>query len=108
MKPEKNNYIKGSKKMRVRKNINWRDKNFQLEGLIELKNSFKKRKKKSKDWGSNWKKIKQQKIWLKDKIERKKNFNKNVKDKIRNLKNKNRTEKPNIWEIAIKWLNWKE
>jgi hypothetical protein len=45
MKPEKNNYIKGSKKMRVRKNINWRDKNFQLEGLIELKNSFKKRKK---------------------------------------------------------------
>jgi hypothetical protein len=31
--------------MRVRKNINWRDNNFQLEGLIELKNSFKKRKK---------------------------------------------------------------
>jgi hypothetical protein len=56
----------------------------------------------------NLKKIKQQKIWLKDKIERKKNFNKNVKDKIKNFKNKNRTEKPNIWEIAIKGLNWKE
>ena len=31
--------------MRVRKNINQRDKNFQLEGLIELKNSFNKTKK---------------------------------------------------------------
>ena len=34
--------------MRVRKNINQRDKIFQLEGLIELKNSFNKMRKKSK------------------------------------------------------------
>ena len=34
--------------MRVRKNINWRDKIFQLDGLIELKNSFNKMRKKSK------------------------------------------------------------
>ena len=33
------------KKIRVRKNINQRDKIFQLEGLIELKNRFNKRKK---------------------------------------------------------------
>ena len=45
MKSEKINYIKGSKKLRVRKNMNQRDKNSQYEGLIELKNSFNKIKK---------------------------------------------------------------
>jgi hypothetical protein len=33
------------KKTRVRKKMSWRDKNFQLEGLIKLKNSFNKIKK---------------------------------------------------------------
>jgi len=37
--------------------------------------------KKSKEWRLNWKKIKQQKIWLKDENERKKNFNKRAKKK---------------------------
>jgi len=37
-----------------------------------------------------------------------KNFNKSAKDKLEILKNKNRNEKPYIWEIAIKGLNWKE
>ena len=32
------------KNTRVRKKISLRDKNFQLEGLIELKNSFNKKK----------------------------------------------------------------
>jgi hypothetical protein len=53
---KKKNYTKGLKKTRVRKSTNLIDKNFQLEGLIELKNSFNKRKK-SKEWQSNWKKI---------------------------------------------------
>ena len=52
MKPEKKiNYTKGSKTTRVRKNINQWDKNFQFEGLIELKNSFNKRKKNQKNEG---------------------------------------------------------
>jgi hypothetical protein len=41
----KKNYPKGLKKTRVRNGINLRDKNFQLEGLNKLKNSFNKRKK---------------------------------------------------------------
>jgi hypothetical protein len=53
---KKKNYTKGLKKMRVRKSTNLIDKIFQLKGLIELKNSFNKRKK-SKEWQSNWKKI---------------------------------------------------
>jgi hypothetical protein len=53
---KKKNYTKGLKKTRVRKSTNLIDKNFQLEGLIELKNSFNNRKK-SKEWQSNWKKI---------------------------------------------------
>ena len=43
------NYTKVSKQMRVRKKINQRDKNFQLESLIELQNGFNKKKKKSKE-----------------------------------------------------------
>jgi hypothetical protein len=31
--------------------MSWRDKNFQLEGLIKLKNSFNKRKKNKKSEG---------------------------------------------------------
>jgi len=42
---KKHNYIKGLKKIKVRKNINWRDKNFQLKSLIKLKNSFNKKNK---------------------------------------------------------------
>jgi hypothetical protein len=42
----------------VRKNINQRDKKFQLEGLIELKNSFNKRRKKNKKNESQTKKNK--------------------------------------------------
>jgi hypothetical protein len=53
---KKKNYTKGLKKTRVRKSTNLIDKIFQLKGLIELKNSFNKRKK-SKEWQSNWKKI---------------------------------------------------
>jgi hypothetical protein len=55
---KKNNYTKGFKKIRVRKNINQRDKKFQLEGLIELKNSFNKRRKKNKKNESQTKKNK--------------------------------------------------
>ena len=41
MKPGKKiNQTNKSKKMRVEKNINQRDKNFQFEGKIELKNNF--------------------------------------------------------------------
>jgi len=42
----------------VRKNINQRDKKFQLEGLIELKNSFNKRRKKNQKNESQTKKNK--------------------------------------------------
>ena len=37
--------------MRVRKNINQRDKNFQLKSLIELQNCFNKKKKNQKNEG---------------------------------------------------------
>jgi hypothetical protein len=47
----------------VRKSTNLIDKNFQLEGLIELKNSFNKRKK-SKEWQSNWKKNNKKIDWM--------------------------------------------
>jgi hypothetical protein len=40
---KKNNYIKGLKKIKMGKNITWRDKNVQLKSLIELKNSFNKK-----------------------------------------------------------------
>ena len=50
---KKINYTKGLKKIRVRKNIYQRDKNFQMEVLIELKNNFNKRKKNQKNKGSN-------------------------------------------------------
>jgi hypothetical protein len=36
---------------------------------------------------------------------KKNNFNKNADDKIRN---EEQNEKPNIWEITIEGLNWKE
>jgi len=39
-----------------------------------LKNNFNKIKNKSKEWESNWKKTKQQKLWLNDEIESQKNF----------------------------------
>ena len=55
---KKNNYTKGFKKIRVRKNINQRDKKFQLEGLIELKDSFNKRRKKNQKNESQTKKNK--------------------------------------------------
>jgi hypothetical protein len=54
------------------------------------------------------KKIKQQKIWLKDEIEIKKNFNKSAKEKLETLKIEDWNEKSNIWEIINKRLNWKE
>jgi hypothetical protein len=54
------------------------------------------------------KKMKQQKIWLKDEIEIKKNFNKSAKEKLETLKIEDWNEKSNIWEIINKRLNWKE
>ena len=45
MKPEKKLH---KKKMRVRKYIKQRDKNFHFEGLIELRNTFNKRERNSK------------------------------------------------------------
>jgi hypothetical protein len=54
------------------------------------------------------KKIKQQKIWLKDEIEIKKNFNKSAKEKLETLKIEDWNEKSNIWEITNEKLNWKE
>jgi hypothetical protein len=53
-------------------------------------------------------KIKQQKIWLKDEIEIKKNFNKSAKEKLETLKIEDWNEKSNIWEITNEKLNWKE
>jgi len=50
----------------------------------------------------------EQKIWLKDKIERKKASTKLEGIKIEILKNENRNEKPNTWKIAIEELSWKE
>jgi len=71
--------------------IRWIKKS-QLEGLIELRNSFNKKKKIKKNEGQTGKKKTTE------------NFIKwwNWKEK------KDRNEKPNIWEIAIEWLNWKE
>jgi len=60
---KKKNYTKGLKKTRVRKSTNLIDKIFQLKGLIELKNSFNKRKK-SKEWQSNWKKNNKKIDWM--------------------------------------------
>jgi hypothetical protein len=39
---------------------------------------------------------------------KKKTSTKVSRTKLEILKNKNRSEKPNIWEIPIKGLNWKE
>ena len=52
--------------------------------------------------------MKQQKIWLKDEIEIKKNFNKSAKEKLETLKIEDWNEKSNIWEITNEKLNWKE
>jgi hypothetical protein len=63
---------------------------------------------KKKEWGSNWKKIKQHKFELKDEIERKKNSTKVLRTKLEILKNKDWNENKKIWEIAIEGLNWKK
>jgi len=44
---------------------------------------------------------------LNDEIEKKTSI-KVLMTKLENLKNDNQNEKPNIWEIAIEGLNWKE
>jgi len=53
-------------------------------------------------------KINQHKLWLNDEIIRQQNFNKKTKKEIKNQKNKDWDEENNIWEIAIKGLNWKK
>jgi hypothetical protein len=56
-----------------------------------LKSSFNKIKRKSIEWGSN--KKKQQKFWLKNEIESKKNFKKGSRKKNQNQKNKDQNKK---------------
>jgi len=74
-----------------------------------LKNSFNKRKKNKKKWGSNWKKNKTTKNLIKWWNWKNKKPSTNIQmTKLEILKNEDWNEKPNIWEIAIEGLNWKE
>jgi hypothetical protein len=63
MKLERKKLHKMIKKREWEKNTKLRDKNFQLQGLIKLKNSFNKKKFKNEEQI-------EKKNWLKDKIEK--------------------------------------
>jgi hypothetical protein len=78
-----------------------------LEGWIENKNNFNKRKNKSKDWELNWKKQNNIKFDWRIKL-KKKTLTKGPRKKNWNQKNKEQNGKNNIWQIVIEWLNWKQ
>jgi hypothetical protein len=83
------NYTKRSKTIKVKKALIRGIQIFNWSVKLNWKIDLIKRKNKSKEWGSYWKK-KQQKIWLKNEIESHKDFNKSAKENffLRKMRNK--------------------
>jgi hypothetical protein len=82
---------KDLRKIRVKKTFIRGLQIFNWKVKLNWKITLIKEKSKSKEWGSNCKKKKQQKIWLNNEIKSQKNFNKSAKEKT--LENEDQNEK---------------